>query len=101
MCGCCRFFICFACISVFEVVVISKGDGNGLPGLGFKEYQLGDSSSWLKNRFVNNDKNWDEIRSCMIGPKVCNRLLERNVNESAADFFKSKLSSIESGCCNL
>lgn len=35
----------------------------------------------------------------MIGPKVCNRLLERNVNETAADFFKSKLSSIESGCC--
>ncbi|ESR54107.1 hypothetical protein CICLE_v10023648mg [Citrus x clementina] len=35
----------------------------------------------------------------MIGPKVCNRLLERNFNETAADFFKSKLSSIESGCC--
>ncbi|ESR54105.1 Senescence-associated protein DH [Citrus sinensis] len=85
--------------AVFVFAVTSNSAGKAVSRLGFKEYRLGDYKNWLKNHLVN-DKNWNEIRSCMIDSQVC-KSLERNTNnnQTAADFFKRNLSPIQSGCC--
>lgn len=84
--------------TVFAYVVTNRGAGKQLSGLGYKEYRLGDYSEWLRRHFVNG-KNWEEIRSCLNDAHVCSGLRDDSVNQKVADFYKKKLSPIQSGCC--
>ncbi|CAN6217722.1 unnamed protein product [Urochloa humidicola] len=84
------------CVTVFAFVVTNKGAGEAVSGRGYKEYRLGDYSNWLQKR-VENNKNWNRIRGCLQDSKVCKNLQEKR--ESFADFMRSDLSPIESGCC--
>ncbi|CAK7323164.1 unnamed protein product [Dovyalis caffra] len=88
------------CFTIFAFLVTNKGAGKALSGMGYKEYRLGDYSNWLKNHFVNAN-NWDEIRSCLMDAHVCQTLVSTDprVNQQVLDFYKTKLSPLQSGCC--
>lgn len=77
---------------VFAFVVTNKGAGEAVSGRGFKEYRLGDYSNWLQKR-VENDGNWNRIRSCLQSSKVCKSLQEKR--ESWDEFIRTDLSPIE------
>ncbi|CAA0826881.1 Tetraspanin-8 [Striga hermonthica] len=87
-------FVLFALIlalvafTAFAIVVTNQGVGRAISGKGFGDHRLGDYSGWLK-RYVVNDKNWAEIRSCLVGVKLCER----------PEFYEHELSPIMSGCC--
>uniref|UniRef100_A0ACD5Y9C8 Uncharacterized protein n=1 Tax=Avena sativa TaxID=4498 RepID=A0ACD5Y9C8_AVESA len=82
--------------TVFAFVVTNKGAGEAVSGRGFKEYRLGDYSNWLQKR-VENNKNWNKIRGCLVDSKVCKKLEDKQ--ETFEQFIKSDLSPIQSGCC--
>lgn len=84
------------CFTVFAFVVTNKGAGDAVSGKGFKEFHLGDYSTWLQKE-VNKASNWDKIKSCLADSKVCSRLDNDYTNASA--FSSADLSPIQSGCC--
>ncbi|KDP38757.1 hypothetical protein JCGZ_04110 [Jatropha curcas] len=86
------------CFTIFAFVVTNKGAGKVLSDKGYKEYRLGDYSNWLQKR-VNNTKNWNKIKSCLIDGKVCSSFKEKYLNDTVQDLYKEHLSAIQSGCC--
>ncbi|XP_022886112.1 tetraspanin-8-like [Olea europaea var. sylvestris] len=86
------------CFTIFAFVVTNKGAGEALSDRGYKEYRLGDYSDWLQKR-VNNDNNWNKIRSCLQDSKICQRLLDDGSSTKVEDFNRQHLSSLQSGCC--
>jgi len=86
------------CFTIFAFVVTNKGAGETLSGKGYKEYKLGDYSNWLQKR-VNSDKNWNRIKSCLMDSKVCKSMIDDGSTTRVEEFYKERLSAIQSGCC--
>lgn len=65
--------------TVFVFLVTNHGAGKVFSGRGLivKDGKTTDFSNWLHNNFVN-DKNWDQIKSCLIDAKVCSSLANNN-----------------------
>ncbi|MCO5554537.1 hypothetical protein L7F22_008067 [Adiantum nelumboides] len=82
--------------TIFAFVVTNKTAGEVVGNKGYKEYKLGDYSTWLR-RQVNKTSNWQKIESCLSESKFCDGL--RNQYPAKVDFDKVKLSPIQSGCC--
>ncbi|KAK3040217.1 hypothetical protein RJ639_028929 [Escallonia herrerae] len=82
-------------LTIFTFIVTNKGAGRAISGKGFREYRLGDYSGWLQKHVVNG-KNWEKIRSCLVDVHVCAGLARYQKSE---DFYKLRLSSLQSGCC--
>ncbi|KAL5219879.1 hypothetical protein ABZP36_024592 [Zizania latifolia] len=83
------------CFAVFSLVVTNAGAGRTVSGTGFKEYRLGDYSTWLRRR-VEDGGHWARIRSCLADANVCRSLQS---NRTFDDFVNSNLSPVQSGCC--
>ncbi|XP_023007578.1 tetraspanin-8 [Cucurbita maxima] len=84
--------------TIFAFAVTNKGAGQVLSNRGYKEYRLGDYSNWLQNR-VNNNKNWNKIRSCLVDGKVCTEFNDKFARDTVDELYREHLSSIQSGCC--
>lgn len=83
------------CFTIFAFVVTNKGAGEKLSGKGYKEYKLGDYSSWLQRR-VNSDKNWNRIKSCLQDSKVCKSMIDDGATAPPIEqFYKEHLSAIQ------
>ncbi|XP_044959587.1 tetraspanin-8-like [Hordeum vulgare subsp. vulgare] len=92
-------FILIALLLVFTAfafVVTNRGAGSVVSGRGYKEYRLGEYSTWLQRR-VEDSENWARIRSCLRDGSVCQRFGARG--ESLQQFVTNNLSPIQSGCC--
>ncbi|EXB94899.1 hypothetical protein L484_023007 [Morus notabilis] len=84
--------------TIFTFVVTNKGAGKALSGKGYKEYKLGDYSNWLQKR-VNNNKNWNKIKSCLIDGKVCSEFHQEYIRDTVNELYSEHLTAIQSGCC--
>ncbi|KAL3824701.1 hypothetical protein ACJIZ3_020730 [Penstemon smallii] len=80
--------------TLFTIIVTNKGVGRALSNRGVGDHRLGDYSRWLQ-KYVVNAKNWDEIKSCLVEVKLC-QTIQGGMDE---DFYKQKMSHIQSGCC--
>lgn len=83
------------CFTIFAFVVTNKGAGKVVSDRGYKEYRLGDYSSWLRKR-VTNEKNWSKIKSCLQDSKVCKSMIDDGSRNTTVEaFYSSHLSSIQ------
>jgi len=78
--------------TVFAFVVTNRGAGWVVSGRGYKEYRLGDYSTWMQRR-VEDSQNWAKIRSCLQDGEVCQKLAARK--ETVAQFVNSNLSPMQ------
>lgn len=93
------FIVALLCFTVFAFAVTNRGAGEAVSGVGYREYRLGDYSTWLR-RHVESRKDWARIRSCLADAHVCRRLEERErESKDAAGLVRLGLSPVESGCC--
>ncbi|KAI3446686.1 hypothetical protein Pfo_003351 [Paulownia fortunei] len=68
-------------------------------GFNVETRQTPASPSWLK-MMVQIDSNWNNIKSCLFDTRICRDLGSRSDNLKPYGYTTSKLSPIESGCCN-
>ncbi|KAL0355185.1 UNVERIFIED_CONTAM: Tetraspanin-8 [Sesamum radiatum] len=80
--------------TVFTIVVTNKGIGQALSRKGIGNHRLGDYSRWLQ-KYVINAENWNQIKSCSVDVKLCQRI----PGGKPKDFYTHLLPPILSGCC--
>ncbi|KAL0441983.1 UNVERIFIED_CONTAM: Tetraspanin-8 [Sesamum radiatum] len=80
--------------TVFTIIVTNKGIGQALSRKGIGNHRLGDYSRWLQ-KYVINAENWNEIKSCLVDVKLCQRI----AGGKAKDFYAHLLPPVLSGCC--
>lgn len=80
--------------TIFAFVVTNKGAGEVLANKGYKEYRLGDYSNWLQNR-VNNNNNWNRIKSCLQSGKLCSQFHSQFLNDNVNKFYTEQLSALQ------
>jgi len=78
------------CFTLFAILVTNKNVSKALSGRGYKEIKSGDYTNWLQ-KYVVNEENWEEIKSCLVDTKFCQRL----PTGKGADFYKYRLSHIQ------
>jgi len=82
------------CFTIFAFAVTNRGAGEVISDRGYKEYHVADYSNWLQKR-VNNAKNWERIRSCLMYSDVCSTYRTRYASINVEDFYKSNLNALQ------
>jgi hypothetical protein len=59
---------------LFTVFALFVTNGHKVSDKGIGEYRVADFSLWLQ-QYVINDKNWNDIKSCLVGVGLCQRNL--------------------------
>ncbi|KAF5792600.1 putative tetraspanin/Peripherin [Helianthus annuus] len=81
--------------AIFALVVTNKRIGKAVSNHRFREYRFRDYSKWLQKHVVT-EKNWDNIKSCLIDSRICMAIARA---KTAKEFYRSSLTQLESGCC--
>ncbi|KAJ6946298.1 hypothetical protein NC651_001142 [Populus alba x Populus x berolinensis] len=69
----CIILVAILVFTVLAFIITNNGSGHSVPGLRYKEYQLQDYSSWFLKQ-LNNTKNWNRLKSCLVKTDDCNNL---------------------------
>ncbi|KAJ3691994.1 hypothetical protein LUZ60_012344 [Juncus effusus] len=83
---------------VFAFVVTRPQGVIEIPGRAYKEYYVSGFSTWLRN-YVTNGNNWVQIRDCLSQSDTCQKLAKDESYFTAEQFFQTRLSPLQSGCC--
>ncbi|KAL9225003.1 hypothetical protein vseg_000976 [Gypsophila vaccaria] len=81
-------------VTLFGFVETGQGGGAPVVGRVYREYHLGEYSSWLRNR-VKEGGNWESISACVFGSNTCSRV----ANWTPFDYMRNGLTPVQSGCC--
>ncbi|KAJ7009273.1 tetraspanin-10 [Populus alba x Populus x berolinensis] len=92
----CIILVAILVFTVLAFIITNNGSGHSVPGLRYKEYQLQDYSSWFLKQ-LNNTKNWNRLKSCLVKTDDCNNLTKKY--KTIKQFKSAKLTAIEAGCC--
>ncbi|KAI5071872.1 hypothetical protein GOP47_0014123 [Adiantum capillus-veneris] len=87
--------------TIFAFVVTNKTAGDIVGNKGYKEYRLGDYSTWLR-RQLEKASNWEKVENCIGEGKFCSDLAEDypvSKYSSVTSFSQADISPIQSGCC--
>ncbi|KAL2926352.1 Tetraspanin-7 [Bienertia sinuspersici] len=91
--------IVMGALGIFALVVSTKGGGESIPGIAYKEYHVESYSKWVKNK-VNDAHNWENhYKKVIIKKHVCKKFGREYKFDSLDSFHKRKLSPLESSCC--
>ncbi|KAJ9174111.1 hypothetical protein P3X46_017174 [Hevea brasiliensis] len=82
----------FMAFTIFAITVTNETSAKMLSHTKIMNFR-----TWIRDHFVN-DKNWNQIRNCLIDARVC-KTLGNDVEQDVARFYKKNLSPIQSGCC--
>ncbi|XP_058223624.1 tetraspanin-15-like [Rhododendron vialii] len=86
-------------LSVMVLLILMLIVGLGLVGAYKKEIRtIPGSPIWIETK-VDNENNWNNIKSCIYETRTCADLASSSSMLTAYDFTRRKLSSIEFGCC--
>ncbi|XP_057870720.2 tetraspanin-10 isoform X2 [Cryptomeria japonica] len=85
-----------AAFTVFAFIITNNGAGHTVSGQRYKEYRLEDYSQWFQKQ-LNNTSNWKHLKSCLVKPDYCNKLIKEY--KTLKQYKRAKLSPIEAGCC--
>ncbi|KAH9608826.1 hypothetical protein KSS87_014298 [Heliosperma pusillum] len=77
--------------------IAGSGKGNDVMG-GVKEYELPMFSNWLKKNFVSDD-HWEDVVNCLVHHDACGKISTFRTLLDFVTYKKSKLTSMEMGCC--
>ncbi|KAJ3676368.1 hypothetical protein LUZ60_003780 [Juncus effusus] len=82
------------CFTAFGFAVTGGGGGEPVEGRVYREYRLGDYSSWLRKK-VSDEKYWHTVLTCIVGSKSCIKI----ANYTPLDYLQHDLTPVQSGCC--
>ncbi|KAG9441125.1 hypothetical protein H6P81_016979 [Aristolochia fimbriata] len=82
--------------TVLAFIITNSGSGHAVRGLRYEEYHLQDYSSWFRKQ-LNNSRNWEHLRSCLVKSEDCDELPKKYKN--LKQYKAAILTPIEAGCC--
>ncbi|XP_054806356.1 tetraspanin-11-like [Prosopis cineraria] len=85
--------IALIAFTIFVLLITNQKVGQKVSGQGYKEYKTWDFHNYLQ-RYVLNDKNWAEIKSCLMDTHVC-----RNLAVAGKSLIYKQLTTMQTGCC--
>lgn len=90
--------LALAGLAAFVFAVTADGaPARPAPGRAFAEYRVEDSSGWLRRR-VEGRRRWERIKECLSGStSMCSDM--NRTYDSAQEFFDSRITPLQSGCC--
>lgn len=86
-------YVLLLLLTTFAFEIHDMGNGEALPGKGYREYRLGGYSGLMGKRF-NSTKHWSKIKSCLQKGNACQRLADDG-NKNATAFYSQHLSPIQ------
>ncbi|KAK9758036.1 hypothetical protein RND81_01G202300 [Saponaria officinalis] len=93
-------YILMIILGIFTLAVSSHGNGKSIPGIQYKEYELGSYSKWVQHR-VNTNHLWEKhYKRTLIKHNVCKDMVSGIYKLDTIDKLHQRpLNSFESGCC--
>ncbi|KAL9247274.1 hypothetical protein vseg_020722 [Gypsophila vaccaria] len=87
-----------AFLSISAFIIKGGGQGEDVMAGGVKEYELPMFSNWMRNNFVSTD-HWEDVKQCLVRHDACGKISRFRTLMDFVTFKRSKLTSMETGCC--
>ncbi|KAK1420631.1 hypothetical protein QVD17_22380 [Tagetes erecta] len=81
---------------ILAYIVTHPSGAYSVPGREYDEYRYMGYSEWLRDH-ITDPENWESIKACLAASSVCKKMVWDSY--TAPQFFASRISSLQSGCC--
>ncbi|CAN6177752.1 unnamed protein product [Urochloa humidicola] len=84
---------------VFAFAVVHADGAYPVLGRAYDDYRLEGYSPWLRRYVAGDPERWEGIRACVVGSGTCRKLAMDSSFIVPEQFYMTRLSPIQSGCC--